>query len=79
MRLRRFSPVALLIFAACAAAPDRARAPAPAPLASAAPATPTTPPSAPASPWASLYPASRTVDAKDTLFGTEVRDPYRWL
>ena len=25
------------------------------------------------------YPASRRVDAKDRLFGTDVPDPYRWL
>ena len=29
--------------------------------------------------WASEYPASRVEDVKDTLFGTEVADPYRWL
>jgi prolyl oligopeptidase len=29
--------------------------------------------------WASQYPATRRVDQTDTLFGTEVRDPYRWL
>ena len=30
-------------------------------------------------PWASPYPATRRVEQKDVLFGTEVRDPYRWL
>ncbi len=59
--------------------PPVAHAPVPtpsaAPVASAAPA----PPALQRPPWASAYPASRTVDAKDTLFGTDVPDPYRWL
>jgi prolyl oligopeptidase len=29
--------------------------------------------------WASQYPAARRVAQTDILFGTEVRDPYRWL
>jgi prolyl oligopeptidase len=47
-----------------------------------APTTPSTPsepvPVAKASP-ALPYPASRRTDAKDTLHGVEVPDPYRWL
>ena len=79
MRLWRLSPLALLLAPACAAAPEHQAATAPAPVASAASPAPTASAPAPLSPWASLYPSSRTVDAKDTLFGTEVRDPYRWL
>jgi prolyl oligopeptidase len=29
--------------------------------------------------WASEYPATRTSDVTDTLFGVAVKDPYRWL
>ncbi len=62
---------------ACGPAPE----PAPPPSRPARPPTPPTPPStamAPA-PKALPYPATRTADAKDVLFGTAVADPYRWL
>ncbi|MDG1673894.1 MAG: S9 family peptidase, partial [Flavobacteriales bacterium] len=31
------------------------------------------------SPESMTYPETRTVDVVDTLWGTEVADPYRWL
>ena len=51
-------------------APAAVEAPAPAPVAPPAPVMPTLP---------LKYPASRIVDASDTLFGVKVADPYRWL
>jgi hypothetical protein len=76
----RLSPAAVLSFAlagiACGGG-DAASPPAqaPAPIASAAPPPAPTAPPPPPSP----YVATRTVDAADTLFGTSVPDPYRWL
>ena len=29
--------------------------------------------------WAAEYPATRTADVTDSLFGVAVKDPYRWL
>jgi prolyl oligopeptidase len=56
---------------------------APAPVAPAAPPAPSSVPAATAGAASaastSPYPATRTVDAADTVFGTTVRDPYRWL
>ncbi len=52
------------------------------------PATPSPPPPVPTASAAPdpaalkpllPYPASRTVDVKDVLFGREIKDPYRWL
>jgi prolyl oligopeptidase len=46
------------------------------------PATLSAPPPAPAPvlpPWSKQYPASRIDDVQDTLFGTQIKDPYRWL
>lgn len=80
MRSLPLSLLALLLVPACAGAPGHPATPPSPPAASAAPPAATgAAATAPASPWASLYPATRTVDAKDVLFGTEVRDPYRWL
>ncbi|HEY2510738.1 MAG TPA: prolyl oligopeptidase family serine peptidase [Polyangiaceae bacterium] len=79
MKLRIFP--AFLLAAACGATPQ----PPPAPATSTpppAPATTAPPPPAPSvalPSWAKEYPATHTDDAKDVLFGTEVRDPYRWL
>ena len=76
-----FVIVGLASLTSCAGAPPPAP-PAPASVASVDASTPaidaasaqTARPS-----WAGEYPATRTDDAKDTFFGTEVRDPYRWL
>jgi prolyl oligopeptidase len=51
----------------------------------ATPPQPEAPPPAPATTTAAhavpalAYPATRAVDQKDTLFGVEVKDPFRWL
>jgi prolyl oligopeptidase len=71
--------LALLSLAACGGATPPAP---PLPPVTTAPAAQLAPPAQPTAalpPWASLYPSTRTVDQRDTLFGTEVRDPYRWL
>jgi prolyl oligopeptidase len=66
---------------ACGGAEPQPAAPAPIPLPAAPPvaSAPPAPPALQLPAWASAYPASRKVDAKDTLFGTDVPDPYRWL
>jgi prolyl oligopeptidase len=67
MKLRTFA-VAMLVAGCGAPRPSTAPAPsppAPAPEMSLAPVLP--------------YPPSRRVDVVDTLFGAQVRDPYRWL
>lgn len=71
--------VAFALIAACG--PTEGSAPTPAtPTAptAAPPPTATEPPVAKAGP-ALAYPASRTVDQRDTLHGVSVTDPYRWL
>jgi len=67
--------------AACGGAEPTPAVPPPPPPIASAPPTPTPPPapSVALPQWASLYPATRVTDAKDVLFGTEVKDPYRWL
>ncbi|MGO8994348.1 MAG: prolyl oligopeptidase family serine peptidase [Polyangiaceae bacterium] len=77
MKLR---PLPLLVLvAACGGSEPPPAAPAPPAPTPAAPPVATPAPAAPVSPWVSQYPATRTEDTKDVLFGTEVRDPYRWL
>ena len=72
-----------LAFTLCACGGGEPQPATPAPPTAIAPAPSVTPPAPAASialpSWASLYPPTRTTDAKDVLFGTEVRDPYRWL
>ena len=72
-------PLALALVG-CGGAEPLPATPAP-PSSAPAPAVSPPPPAASAAlpPWAPKYPPTRTVDAKDILFGTEVRDPYRWL
>jgi prolyl oligopeptidase len=65
-----------LTLTACSA--SRAAPPPPVPMHASAPASASSPTAAPATPPAA-YPPSRTTDTSDTLFGTVVRDPYRWL
>jgi prolyl oligopeptidase len=75
--MRALAIVALGCLAACAAPPVLGPPPAPPPPTS-APAT--KPMNDPAPHVAALpYPATRTVDVADTLHGTKVPDPYRWL
>jgi prolyl oligopeptidase len=70
------APVLVLTLLACGGeAPPPAAPTTPAPAA----ATPAPVASIALPPWASLYPATRTTDANDVLFGTVVPDPYRWL
>jgi len=77
MKLARLFPLALVTSAAfaCGGEPPPPAAPPPAPPVATSPA----PPPPVALPKALPYPASRVVDANDTLFGTKVADPYRWL
>jgi prolyl oligopeptidase len=74
MNLRAWPLLAFLV--SCGAPEVTAVAPPPPP-----PPPPTSAPAAAPAlpPWASQYPATRAGDTKDVLFGTEVRDPYRWL
>jgi prolyl oligopeptidase len=66
----------LLLTSACASAPAaRTDTTASSPTAAAPPAAS----AAPSSPPALAYPATRAADTTDTLFGTTVHDPYRWL
>jgi prolyl oligopeptidase len=70
----------LLVVLSCGSPVPRALTPTPSPavppVASAAP-PPAPTPTRPA--WAPQYPASRVSPTTDTLFGTPVSDPYRWL
>jgi prolyl oligopeptidase len=69
-----------LALTACAGSEPQPVAPPPAPAPTAATTAATAAPAPVQLPaWATQYPATRTVDAKDTLFGVDVRDPYRWL
>jgi prolyl oligopeptidase len=78
-----FVPLAVLITATATATAalsacggDELPPPAPPPPPP-APAPPPPPP--PVSPWVAQYPVSPRQDIKEVIFGTEVRDPYRWL
>ena len=70
-----------VLVTACASSPGAPPVPSPAPTApptssanvAAADETPKRPS------WAAEYPATRTADVTDSLFGVAVKDPYRWL
>jgi prolyl oligopeptidase len=80
--LAPLAPLAIGILAGCAAAPPGAPASVIPPakgtaIVDARDAAPGPVVTRPA--WASAYPAARVLATHDILFGTEVRDPYRWL
>src|SRR5262245_41196541 len=75
-----WSAILLVAAGACSAAPARPTRPeSPITFEGSAPKAPEPTVKTPVSPWSPLYPETRAADTNDTLFGTRVPDPYRWL